>query len=84
MAKKRLTSKKPPLEWKRAVRDETITSKRRHWHSRCGRYTVVEGVSKLIEMGTHYWAVSAKAGLIKTHRSKRAAERTCDRDNNNR
>lgn len=84
MAKKKLTQKKPPLEWKRAVKDETIISVRRHWHSRCGRYTVVEGVSKLIEMGTHYSAISAKDGLLKSHRTRKAAVRTCERDDNNR
>lgn len=82
--KEKKPEKKPELEWKRAVKDETIISKRRHWHSRCGRYTVVQGVSKLCELGTHYSAISAKMGLLKTHRTRKAAERTCNLDNNNR
>lgn len=71
----------PPLDWKRARRDETMTSKRRTWESRCKRYKVQESVSKF-GMPTTYFAVhNGPDGeeIIKRHKKRGPAEKSCEK-----
>lgn len=71
------------LIWKRAKKDETDCAFRRKWASRCGRYSVVESISKFNEGGTIYYALRALTGdgwaIISRHRKRGPAEKACEK-----
>lgn len=68
------------IEFKRGRRDETITSDRMTWTSRCGQYQVQECKNRY-EKRTVYYALILQNGKfhmlehLKTFRTRKAAER---------
>lgn len=69
---------KEVIEWKRARRDESMTSNRRTFESRCKRYRVIECVGKFSGMGTTWYAMFGDM-TISRHSRKAPAIRACQR-----
>ncbi len=74
------------IEWKRAKKDETDCAFRRTWVSRCGRYSVVESISKFTDGGDIYYALRALPNdgwmIISRHRRRGPAEKACEKYDN--
>jgi hypothetical protein len=79
MAKRR-KKPEPQLEWLRAKKDETNTSTRRTWETRCRRYKVQESIGKFTGMGTTYYAL-VQGAILSTHKKKSTAEDACEAHN---
>ena len=68
------------LDWKRGVSDETSTSKRMTWESRCQRFRVQRSESKY-GMGTVFYALMEDESgwkLLARKPTRNSAEATCE------